>query len=335
MSMWRHPLLAIVATLASPATAMNLIRSENLAALDAQLLADAANLVQDRLNSSLMAFTASGQQSFLKRYDELLSMLEGGRNAQQRLKKTSNRTVIAICMSTTSQGQGSSPAMFSVMLPSLKESLKGPQDDVELWVYINVDEGDPLFNGPGKKDSILERADHILSGITIPVKTVAVVTPRHLNFMHKPGPAFNFVLKAAYKDGADYLYRVNDDTQFDGPWIHSALSNLQGLVPANIGMTGPLCPEGNTAIMTHDLTHRTHLDIFRHYYPEVLTDWGLDDWISKVYGVTRSVKGPFKIHHMIQTHPVSYAISPGWQAALASALRSGSEQFHYWLQTHH
>eukprot|EP00930_Biecheleria_cincta_P101437 TRINITY_DN93095_c0_g1_i1.p1 TRINITY_DN93095_c0_g1~~TRINITY_DN93095_c0_g1_i1.p1 ORF type:complete len:335 (+),score=36.88 TRINITY_DN93095_c0_g1_i1:94-1098(+) len=334
--MWSHPLLAIAATLVSLSIATKLGNPESPKTLDAQLLADSANLVQEPLDSKVLAFAASRQQSFLKRYDELLSVLEQGRTAQQRLKKTSNRTVIAICMSTTSRAQGStSPAMFSVMLPSLKASLTGAPDDVELWVYINVDEGDPLFNAPGKKTSILEQANHILSGVTVPIKTVAVVTPRYLNFMHKPGPAFNFVLKAAYEDGADYLYRVNDDTQFDGPWIQSALSNLQRLVPANVGMTGPWCPEGKTSIMTHDLTHRTHLDIFGHYYPEVLTDWGLDDWISNVYGVTRSVKGPFRVHHLIYTHPQSYAVSPGWQAALDSALRSGRQKFDYWLRTHH
>lgn len=327
--MWRIPFLAIVAT------ATKLRKPESPEALDAQLLADLADLAQDPLDSKVVAFSTSRHQSFLNRYDELLSLQERSRTAQgQRLKKTSNRTVIAICMSTTSRGQAS-PAMFAVMLPSLKASLEGAEDDVELWVYINVDERDPLFNGPGKKSSILEKADHILSGTTIPIKTLAVVTPSYLNFMHKPGPAFNYVLKAAYKDGADYLYRVNDDTQFDGPWIHSALSNLQRLVPANVGMTGPFCPEGKTSIMTHDLTHRTHLDIFEHYYPPVLTDWGLDDWISNVYGFTRSVKGPFRVHHLIQTHAQSYAVSPGWQATLDSELRSGREKFHDWLQTHH
>ena len=29
----------------------------------------------------------------------------------------------------------------------------------------------------------------------------------------QPGPAFNFMMAAAAEDGADYLYRVNDDTE--------------------------------------------------------------------------------------------------------------------------
>ena len=26
-------------------------------------------------------------------------------------------------------------------------------------------------------------------------------------------------------------------------------------------------------ILTHDLVHRSHLDIFEHYYPPILSDW--------------------------------------------------------------
>ena len=35
-------------------------------------------------------------------------------------------------------------------------------------------------------------------------------------------------------------------------------------------------------ILTHDFVHRTHKHIFQTYYPVVLTDWWMDDWISKV-----------------------------------------------------
>ena len=67
---------------------------------------------------------------------------------------------------------------------------------------------------------------------------------------------------AAYEDGSDYMYRVNDDTQFSGPWLHDAVRVLSSFSPPNVGMVGPLCAEGNTLIMTHDFVHRTHLEIF-------------------------------------------------------------------------
>ena len=40
--------------------------------------------------------------------------------------------------------------------------------------------------------------------------------------------------------------------------------------------------------MTHDFVHRTHLDIFPTYYPPILSDWWMDDWITHVYGNTRT-----------------------------------------------
>ena len=73
---------------------------------------------------------------------------------------------------------------------------------------------------------------------------------RYRNAMRKPGPAFNFMTAAAYQDGADYIYRVNDDTKFVGPWAASATATLAQFAPPNVGVVGPLCAEGNTDIMT-------------------------------------------------------------------------------------
>ena len=61
------------------------------------------------------------------------------------------------------------------------------------------------------------------------------------------------------------------------------MSALQQMRPINMGVIGPMCPEGNWRILTHDFVHRTHRDIFKIYYPVVLSDWWMDDWISHVY----------------------------------------------------
>jgi hypothetical protein len=55
------------------------------------------------------------------------------------------------------------------------------------------------------------------------------------------------------------------------------------------GAVGPLCRQGNTKILTHDFTHRTHMEIFDgEYYPPQLTDWWMDDWIARTYGSSRT-----------------------------------------------
>ena len=61
------------------------------------------------------------------------------------------------------------------------------------------------------------------------------------------------------------------------------MSALKAFDPPNIGVVGPTCADGNKKILTHDFVHRSHRHIFQTYYPVVLTDWWMDDWISKVY----------------------------------------------------
>ena len=39
------------------------------------------------------------------------------------------------------------------------------------------------------------------------------------NKLKKPGPVFNIITKHAYDVGADYIYRVNDDTEMAAPWV--------------------------------------------------------------------------------------------------------------------
>ena len=40
---------------------------------------------------------------------------------------------------------------------------------------------------------------------------------------------------------------------------------------------------GRPDVVTHDMVHRTHLLVFREYYPAVFRNWWIDDWISRVY----------------------------------------------------
>ena len=68
----------------------------------------------------------------------------------------------------------------------------------------------------------------------------------------------------------------------------------------NVGTVGPACRQGNRKILTHDFTHRKHMDIFEGtYYPPELSDWWMDDWISGVYGPDRTLRADVVevVHH--------------------------------------
>lgn len=162
------------------------------------------------------------------------------------------------------------------------------------------------------------------------------VTARHAllkfpNVLRKPGPVFNFMMAAAAEDGADYLYRVNDDTQFVDAWVDLAVGTLRSYSPPNVGVVGPICHEGNTRIITHDFVHRTHLQIFEFYYPPILSDWWMDDWITHVYGLSRFRKGPFTVRHHTGVHGQRYSVDYAHEQSLGGELQTGRSQVQTWL----
>ena len=113
---------------------------------------------------------------------------------------------------------------------------------------------------------------------------------------------FNQLMQTAFVSGADYLVRVNDDTEFvTKAWIPASVEKLQSYHPPNVGVVGPKCNQGNLKILTHDMVHKTHLQIFDTYYPSVFHNWYIDDWISQVYGTQRTTKmTSWVVHHHIE-----------------------------------
>jgi hypothetical protein len=108
---------------------------------------------------------------------------------------------------------------------------------------------------------------------------------------------FNDIAQVAYRRGAEYFCRVNDDSDFvTAGWITLGVTALQHFEPPNLGVVGPTCHHGPQNIFTHDMVHRTHMDIFHHlYYPPQFHNWYLDDWITfqyqkKTLGVDRSMR---------------------------------------------
>lgn len=261
--------------------------------------------------------------------------------------------MIAVCASTTSRGLKPTAleqlTFFNLMVPSLLSTLTHPtstsdsltgvsgSEPLELWLYLAYDTGDAFYDSRDRDLAVRAWLDERL---VAPLRSVGV-TARHAllrfdNVLRKPGPSFNFMMAAAAEDGADYLYRVNDDTQFVTPgWVGAAVRTLRSFSPPNVGVVGPVCHEGNTRILTHDLVHRTHLDIFRLYYPRVLSDWWMDDWITQVYGQTgRMRKGPWLVRHRVDIHGTRYDVDHSHEARLRGELTDGCAQIQRWLTAH-
>jgi hypothetical protein len=149
----------------------------------------------------------------------------------------------------------------------------------------------------------------------------------------------NCISKVAYRDGADYFFRSNDDTEFmtnlasTHNWISSFAAVLASYDPPNIGVVGPICRQGNQEILTHDFVHRSHMDMFfQSYYPTLLSNYWCDDWITAVYGVQRTTKheGVEVYHHtFVSRYEVDYTMHKSGD--LIIVIDDGVRQIRGWL----
>jgi hypothetical protein len=132
---------------------------------------------------------------------------------------------------------------------------------------------------------------------------------------HSGNPAWaqNDAMMEAYIDNIEYFYRINDDTVMATKnWTNIFVERLKKFDPPNVGVVGPKHSGGNTAILTYDFVHKTHMDIFGFHYPRIFTDWFADRWITDTYrnadgrcekinsvGVRHTMSGGtrYQVHH--------------------------------------
>jgi hypothetical protein len=155
------------------------------------------------------------------------------------------------------------------------------------------------------------------------------------NTLKKPGPVFIEMARAAFDAGANYFYRVNDDTEVLANWATLFVRTINSLgVP--YGVVGPSCDQGNQKILTHDFVHRLHMEIFdMNYYPPELTDWWMDDWISLVYGQTRTFKAKdAPVTHHTGAHGQRYAVDLSHEHLLSELVIKGRKTIRQYMLKH-
>ena len=214
-------------------------------------------------------------------------------------------------------------SLFTYLLPSLIRTI---ECGYRYEYVLGYDVGDTFFDtAEGMLRTDLWFAENIVklmgrNGIMImPLKKVRVN-----NTMKKPGPVFLEMARAAYSSGADYIYRVNDDTEMIDAWSNVFVKALQS-IPGQVGVIGPTCTEGNAGILTHDFVARVHMDIMHmNYYPPQLVDWWMYDWISFVYGVRRSFKAAsVRVVHHTGAHGQRYEVDEANVAILGQLITDG------------
>lgn len=222
--------------------------------------------------------------------------------------------ILAATRSTPKEKTAQSSLLYKHLLVSLSKTITA--EERKHWhvsVWIGVDDSDRWWR------------QH-MANIKVPswLNVVFGIFPDQAHRI-----PFNEIAQTATR--ADYYCRVNDDSEFKSSgWLTLAVTKLQSYQPPNLGVVGPSCGQGNTDILTHDFVHRTHLDLFGTYYPPTFPNWYLDDWVSKVYGTTRtSTIETWKIkHHLSEKRYASDTIDALW---LPNELEIGRERINTFL----
>ncbi len=197
---------------------------------------------------------------------------------------------IAILLGSTSRGVSdpstSNLALFTLSLPSIAKTV---ECGFCYSIFLGYDVEDPFYDSHAGSDALLVWFQNEVRrpleerGILVDLVPVRIPNPEG-----KPGPAFNAVAERAHAAGADFFYRSNDDTLLLTPWASAFVCALCSL-GYPFGVVGPV-ENHRPDILTCDFVHKTHFDIFDDYYPTQLNTWWMDDWISKVYGSSRSLR---------------------------------------------
>ena len=245
---------------------------------------------------------------------------------QSSKSKSSFVPRVAIVLCSTSKGLSNSKtremALTSVFLPSLVATVE--RDKFQYGVYVGIDADDPLFTRP----RYIARVRSMFHNLMIHFHAFPASPNR---------PPFNQILRVAFSSGADYIVRVNDDTEFSTrKWTTLAVEALSSFDPPNVGVVGPRVtgPENiNHNILTHDMVHMTHMLIFDGvYYPEVFENQWLDDWITHVYSPSRKKTiEEWTVHHHTAHHGTRYNVNTSIYFALDSEINKGKMRLYQWL----
>eukprot|EP00978_Attheya_sp_CCMP212_P003940 scaffold8419_cov62-Attheya_sp.AAC.3 len=226
---------------------------------------------------------------------------------------------ILVCASSRGYPHMKNPvknsSLVTLLIPSLMNTME--PDSYQYSIYIGIDEGDTIWEDAKYQKVVTD----LVRYPSVAVEFLAF--PQDKVFQKIP---FTQTAKAAYEDGVDYFVRINDDSGFETKsWTSYGIAALLGYPTANVGVVGPSCAM-NLRILTHDMVHRSHMDIFHlNYYPSTFHNWYLDDWISCVYGLKhRTLALPkWTVEHATESHGTRYKVYDAGKNALFRELRAG------------
>ena len=174
--------------------------------------------------------------------------------ARRRVKRMPLfRTLLPSFIRTASRGYAYTFVVVLDRDDPLVEELGGAKDGVQRFLRVHFDAAvaRARWDGGGAHESA--------NAPPAPLPRLVVrLAPRNAEGGEPARRQGEAVIHAYVNEGADYVLRLNDDTQLlTAYWAELLISALQQ--QGNIGVVGPTCLDGNQDIMTHEMTHLTHL----------------------------------------------------------------------------
>ena len=222
----------------------------------------------------------------------------------------SERAVFGVAMGSTTRGASVPRAQDVLSLPLLEVIANTfaltASDSWRYRVVVGYDDDDVVY-GSRARAALLGVAWQRVLGCARPDlhTTLAFV---QASARGQPSTAHNDAVVAAVRAGALVVLRTNDDSGLGtAGWADIAARALLAHTPPMSGAVGPM-PAADVdeplkmSILTHEYVSALHVQAMSgRHYPEVLTAWHSDDWVTLVYaalGRMRAVPGDVVLHTM-------------------------------------
>lgn len=116
-------------------------------------------------------------------------------------------------------------SLFRYLLPSILTSI---ECGFTFSVFLGYDDGDAFYGAAaGQVETETWFQEHISRVLRQRNIHASLHLVKVTNTMKKPGPVFLEMARAAYRAGADFFYRVNDDTEFLEKWPKAFVGALE------------------------------------------------------------------------------------------------------------
>jgi hypothetical protein len=191
--------------------------------------------------------------------------------------KINDLTRIALILPTTSKKRNyinyQDCDFISILLHSFLVTYD-KYNNFEYTFYLGYDHDDIFYLE--NKDNIINYFKNLkIKNLTIQMIKINLKERGHLSEI------WNILFKKAIKDNNDYIYQLGDDIRFlDKNWEINFISKLKE--NNNIGVIGPM-DLNNDKILTQSFVHKTHYNIFQYYFPKIIKNLYIDNWIENVY----------------------------------------------------